>query len=115
MTTKQQAELKAIADALALRSNDPVALDRFNIFVRSISPAARRDLVVVLQDMIAGAKSATADPYRRWPDQNANGVRTVKSANVCAACGALKADHLDYGRADLVCPTSTPSIWKAGR
>jgi len=25
----------------------------------------------------------------------------------CARCGALEADHLDYGRAALLCPTTS--------
>jgi len=56
MNEKQLRELKSIADTLARRSNDPAAMQRFNVLVRSISQSARRELVVVLQEMIAEAR-----------------------------------------------------------
>ena len=56
MHRNDAAELKGIADRLARRSNDPQAMADFNAFVRRISPAARRDLVVVLQEMIEEAR-----------------------------------------------------------
>jgi hypothetical protein len=31
----------------------------------------------------------------------------VKSTNICRRCGARRADHIDYGRPQLVCPTVT--------
>lgn len=57
MTKQQVAELKSIANRLARRSNDPAAMNSFDVLVRSISQTARRDLVVVLQEMIAEARS----------------------------------------------------------
>jgi hypothetical protein len=75
MNSTQLAELKAIADTLAVRSNDPAAMQRFNIWVRSVGPADRRDLVVVLQDMITEARQ------RRSRDQEfADALRACTGA-----------------------------------
>lgn len=49
-------ELKNIADRLAVRSNDAAAMADFSRLVGRMSQAERRDLVVVLQDMIADAR-----------------------------------------------------------
>jgi hypothetical protein len=56
MTDNKLRQLKAIADRLALRSNDPAAVDDFQQLVKTFTPAERRDLVAVLQDMIADAR-----------------------------------------------------------
>lgn len=52
MTTAQTAQLTAIADRLAKRSDDPQALGDFHQFVQSISKADRVALVDTLQAMI---------------------------------------------------------------
>lgn len=36
------------------------------------------------------------------------------SARTCARCGALKADHIDYGRGSLLCPTTEGGTFSAG-
>jgi len=36
----------------------------------------------------------------------------MATTKTCARCGALKADHMDYGRAELVCPTIRGGTWK---
>jgi len=33
----------------------------------------------------------------------------------CTRCGALKADHMDYGRQQLVCPTIAGGTWSPRR
>lgn len=37
------------------------------------------------------------------------------AALCCRRCGALKADHMDYGRPELVCPTVTGGTWTPAR
>ena len=80
MTTTQLAELKAIADTLAVRSNDPDALHRFNIFVRSISSADRHELVDVLQTMITEARCV-----HDWQEQPGE-----PPIDTCSSCGAQR-------------------------
>jgi hypothetical protein len=53
---KEAAELERIAGVLAIRRDDPAALQDFTRLVKSMSSAARRDLLMVLQDMITKAR-----------------------------------------------------------
>lgn len=38
--------------------------------------------------------------------------RVAPVANICIRCGALKQDHMDYGRTSLVCPTVNAGTYK---
>lgn len=35
----------------------------------------------------------------------------LRRKDVCARCGCLRSDHMDYGRPDLVCPTTDPGVF----
>jgi len=55
MTTKEVSEqLRSIADRLRTLRNDPAAMMDFQILISRLTPAQRRDLATVLQQMIAG-------------------------------------------------------------
>jgi hypothetical protein len=43
-------------------------------------------------------------------------IRAILSKRgVCLRCGALKQDHLDYGRPELGCPTTDLGVYTGGK
>lgn len=56
MTTKEVArQLRDIAEQFRLRRNDPVAMMAFQVLVARMTDIQRRDLAVVLRQMIGSA------------------------------------------------------------
>ena len=39
----------------------------------------------------------------------------LRKKDVCARCKALRQDHMDYGRPDLVCPTLEPGTFQEAK
>lgn len=58
MDSRKTAQLKSIADRLAVRSNDETAMADFQSLIRSFTSSERQDLLATLQDMILDARSA---------------------------------------------------------
>jgi hypothetical protein len=79
---------------------------RFTVYTESDShlqsePAIRAELASWLESLRATVHTVV--------------VHGSRAAARCQRCGALEADHMDYGRHELVCPTTKFQSFKGER